>query len=40
MEENNQPEDPDFELFSALFYEQAFPYRGADELQAEDFLLD
>ena len=39
-DENNFPEDPDFELFSALFYEQAFPYRGADELQAEDFLLD
>jgi len=39
-EENNLPEDPDFELFSALFYEQAFPHRGAEALSAEDFLLD
>lgn len=39
-EENNLPEDSDFELFSALFIEQAFPHRGAEELSADDFLLE
>lgn len=39
-ESHSLAEDPDFELFVALFYEQAFPHRGATELTAEDFLLD
>lgn len=37
-EENNVPEDEDFELFSALFFEQAYPHRGADELEKRDFF--
>jgi hypothetical protein len=36
--ENNLPEDDEFDLFSALFYEQAYPHRGAEELEKEDFL--
>ncbi len=39
FEENNIPEDEDFELLSALFYEQAYPHRGAQELNSQDFLL-
>lgn len=33
------PEDSDFDLLSALFYEQAFPHRGAEELEPDDFIL-
>ncbi|WCL50558.1 hypothetical protein [Leptospira sp. GIMC2001] len=33
-------EDEDFELLAALFYEQAFPHRGAEELQPDDFLME
>ncbi|HMW04030.1 MAG TPA: hypothetical protein PK079_02275 [Leptospiraceae bacterium] len=40
FEENDYPVDDDFELLSALFFEQAYPHRGAEELQAQDFLLD
>ncbi|TGK12884.1 hypothetical protein EHO60_03145 [Leptospira fletcheri] len=29
-------EDEDFNLFSALFYEQAFPHRGLEELDSEE----
>lgn len=39
-EENGKESDEDFEVFSALFYEQAYPHRGAIELEEEDFLLD
>lgn len=39
-EENNFPVDDDFELLSALFYEQAYPHRGAQELEEMDFLID
>lgn len=35
-EENSLPIDEDFELFAALFYEQAFPHRGSE---FEDNLL-
>ncbi|EMO75478.1 hypothetical protein LEP1GSC127_1898 [Leptospira kirschneri str. 200801925] len=35
-EENSLPIDEDFELFAALFYEQAFPHRGSE---FEDSLL-
>lgn len=35
-EENSLPIDEDFELFAALFYEQAFPHRGSE---FEDGLL-
>ena len=31
-------EDEDFELFAALFFEQAYPNRGAEELDSQDFL--
>lgn len=40
FEEKDYPIDDDFELLSALFFEQAYPHRGAEELQAQDFLLD
>ncbi len=39
-DENNFPIDDDFELLSALFYEQAYPHRGAQELEEMDFLID
>ncbi len=39
MEENNRPPDERFEVLAALFYEQAFPYRGL-EIQDEDFFYD
>lgn len=39
-ERNNLPEDEDFDLLSALFYEQAFPHRGAEELMPDDFLME
>lgn len=39
-EKNNLPEDEDFDLFAALFYEQAFPHRGAEELEPDDFLME
>ncbi|TGN20565.1 hypothetical protein [Leptospira idonii] len=38
-EEENRPEDEDFDLLSALFFEQAFPNRGASELSSDDLLL-
>ena len=31
-------EDEDFELFAALFFEQAYPNRGALELDSQDLL--
>ncbi|MCB1177980.1 MAG: hypothetical protein KDK36_10410, partial [Leptospiraceae bacterium] len=37
-EENELPEDEDFDLFAALFFEQAYPHRGAEELEERDFL--
>ena len=40
FEEKEFPVDDDFELLSALFFEQAYPHRGAEELDAQDFLLD
>ena len=40
FEEKDFPVDDDFELLSALFFEQAYPHRGAEELDAQDFLLD
>jgi glutaredoxin-related protein len=40
FEEKEFPVDDDFELLSALFFEQAYPHRGAEELNAQDFLLD
>jgi len=39
-DKENLPEDSDFDLMSALFYEQAFPHRGADELSPEDLGID
>jgi len=38
-EKNNLPEDEDFDLLAALFYEQAFPHRGAEELEPDDFIM-
>ncbi|MCX7999583.1 MAG: hypothetical protein N3A69_11640 [Leptospiraceae bacterium] len=38
-EEHNLPEDEDFELFAALFFEQAYPHRGAEQLEEQDFLV-
>ncbi|MGV3668069.1 MAG: hypothetical protein ACO1NV_18225, partial [Leptospira bouyouniensis] len=32
-------EDEDFDLLAALFFEQAFPNRGAGELSSDDMLL-
>jgi len=32
--------DEDFDLLAALFYEQAFPHRGAEQLQPDDFLME
>lgn len=40
FETKDFPVDDDFELLSALFFEQAYPHRGAEELDAQDFLLD
>jgi hypothetical protein len=40
FEDKDYPIDDDFELLSALFFEQAYPHRGAEELDAQDFLLD
>ncbi|MFB5649150.1 hypothetical protein ACE5IS_00775 [Leptospira wolffii] len=37
-EKNNLPEDEDFDLFAALFYEQAFPNRGLEEIAAAELL--
>jgi hypothetical protein len=37
-EENKLAEDEDFELFAALFFEQAYPNRGALELDSQDLL--
>ncbi|MCB1157925.1 MAG: hypothetical protein H7A25_02815 [Leptospiraceae bacterium] len=39
-EEKEKEMDEDFEILSALFYEQAYPHRGAEELEEHDFLLD
>ena len=39
FEAHQLPEDEDFELLSALFYEQAYPHRGAEELDESDFRL-
>ncbi|MCB1189245.1 MAG: hypothetical protein H7A23_03775 [Leptospiraceae bacterium] len=39
-EENKLENDEDFEIMSTLFFEQAFPHRGAEELDEADFLLD
>ncbi|MDF3821650.1 hypothetical protein P3G55_17225 [Leptospira sp. 96542] len=38
-EDENRPEDEDFDLLAALFFEQAFPNRGASELSNDDMLL-
>jgi hypothetical protein len=38
-EENNLPYDERFEILAALFYEQAFPNRGA-LIQGDDYYLD
>jgi hypothetical protein len=38
-EREQLPEDEDFELFAALFFEQAYPHRGAEELEEQDFLV-
>jgi hypothetical protein len=38
-EDSGKEPDEDFDLFSDLFYEQAYPHRGAVELDEEDFLL-
>ncbi|TGM81470.1 hypothetical protein EHR01_01305 [Leptospira mtsangambouensis] len=35
----NREEDEDFDLLAALFFEQAFPNRGAGELSSDDMLL-
>ena len=40
FEEQDLPIDEDFELLSALFFEQAYPHRGAQELNSQDFLLE
>lgn len=37
-EEKELPEDEEFELFAALFFEQAYPHRGAVELDKDDYL--
>ncbi|GBF48602.1 hypothetical protein LPTSP4_01020 [Leptospira ryugenii] len=37
-ERENFVEDEDFDLLSALFFEQAFPNRGAQELNSDDLL--
>ena len=37
-DENKLAEDEDFELFAALFFEQAYPNRGAEELDSQDLL--
>lgn len=37
-EKENQPEDDDFDVLAALFFEQAFPNRGADTLSSDDLL--
>ncbi|PJZ69765.1 hypothetical protein CH373_10990 [Leptospira perolatii] len=34
-EKNNLPVDEDFNLFAALFYEQAFPNRGLEEMDSD-----
>lgn len=39
-ENHKLPEDEDFDLLAALFYEQAFPHRGAEELEPDDFLME
>ncbi len=39
FEEKKLPEDEEFELLSALFFEQAYPHRGADALSEQDFLI-
>ncbi|MEM7181309.1 MAG: hypothetical protein AAF518_10375 [Spirochaetota bacterium] len=39
-DEKQLEEDEDFEIFSELFYQQAYPHRGAAELTSQDFLLD
>ncbi|MCG6148384.1 hypothetical protein EHQ96_00665 [Leptospira levettii] len=38
-EMENREEDEDFDLLAALFFEQAFPNRGAGELSSDDMLL-
>ncbi len=38
-EEKNYVEDEDFDLLAALFFEQAFPNRGAAELSSDDLRL-
>lgn len=38
-ENENRAEDEDFDLLAALFFEQAFPNRGASELTQDDMLL-
>lgn len=37
-EQEKLAEDEDFELFAALFFEQAYPNRGAQELNTQDLL--
>ncbi|MDZ4724835.1 MAG: hypothetical protein SH817_01660 [Leptospira sp.] len=38
-EKENFVEDEDFDLLAALFFEQAFPNRGATQLSSDDLLL-
>ncbi|MCZ8151259.1 MAG: hypothetical protein O9292_02515 [Rhodobacteraceae bacterium] len=38
-EKNKFQEDEDFDLLAALFFEQAFPNRGAADLTTDDLLL-
>ncbi|WP_411823192.1 hypothetical protein [Leptospira sp. 'Mane'] len=38
-EEEGRAEDEDFDLLAALFFEQAFPNRGASELSTDDLRL-
>ncbi len=39
-EKEDRKEDPDFDLLTALFFEQAFPNRGASDLSPEDLMFD
>lgn len=39
-DEQKLPIDEDFDIMAALFFEQAYPHRGALELDESDFLLD
>lgn len=39
-EKEERKEDEDFDLLSALFFEQAFPNRGASDLSPEDLMFN